>query len=665
MTQPIDACPPAEQLLEFAAGALSEAVQASIENHIDTCDACRGSLSALAKQDATPAKTFGRYELETVLGQGGMGVVYRAWDPQLARPVAIKVVRAQAGHVDALRVRLVREAQALAKLSHPNVCHVYDVDTEGDEVWVAMELIEGTTLRQWAQGRPRDELLEVLIGAAEGIAAAHASGLIHRDIKPENVLVTRDRRPVVTDFGLARADLPVDPTATTQTGDPLLTQTGAIVGTPAYLAPEQLTGDVLDARVDQFAWATMAWELLTAVRPFPVIAAIRLDAIRAGLTPPASLPRPLANVLIRAMSLAPRDRFPSMRALIDALRAPVAAPRTRVPLVVGGAAVLAVGATLVTWQLLRSGDNAVSASTLPAMPDAAVATVEPVAADAAPVAPEPAVDAALAAVPDAAPAPRAAPKHGASVTQPAQPPLRPLNNPSYSVTRAYATMMTFCKVPIDAAHPDPSLGKYGVVDWGKVTRRETVIATLVDRERYMEMYEVRGKRGTYQFDGGGVAAGALGKLDVPVGQLVALCVDPNRPEKSTIYKLPAPWAGGQDLMQSVLPLAAPPRMGKLAALAPLHVDEFKLANSGAKSKLSLPPAAHYLVRAKAEARDGARWDMGKWWLDTAGAKGADLLREGKLVWLVIAPPVFEPGPEGEKPRLVAQAAMVLDEIFPH
>ena len=660
------ACPPAEQLLEFAAGALSDAVQSSIENHIDTCDACRGSLSSLAKQDATPAKTFGRYELETVLGQGGMGIVYRAWDPQLARPVAIKVVRAQAGHVDALRVRLVREAQSLAKLSHPNVCHVYDVDTEGDEVWVAMELIEGTTLRQWAQGRPRDELLEVLLGAAEGIAAAHASGLIHRDIKPENVLVTRDRRPVVTDFGLARVDLPVDPNASTQTGDPLLTQTGAIVGTPAYLAPEQLTGDVLDARVDQFAWATMAWELLTAVRPFPIIAAIRLDAIRAGLTPPASLPRPLANALIRALSLAPRDRFPSMRALIDVLRTPPARHRTRVPLVVGGAAMLAVGATLVTWQLLRSGDSSVSASTLPATPDAAIAVVEPRAADAAP-APAP-LDAAIVAAPDAAPKPRAAPKHAVTTAPPAhttQPPLRPLNNPSYSVKRAYATMMAFCKLPIDAARPDPKLGTHGVVDWGKVTRRETVIATLVDRERYMEMYEVRGQRGAYRFDGGSIAAGALGKLDVPVGQLVALCVDPNRPEKSTIYKLPAPWDGGQDLLQSVIPLSAPPRLGKLAAFSPLHVDEFKLSNSGDKGKLLLPPAPHYLVRAKVEARDGARWDMGKWWLETEGAKGADLVREGKLVWLVIRPPVFEAGVEGEKPRLVAHAAMILDEIFPH
>nr|MDQ3369295.1 serine/threonine protein kinase [Myxococcota bacterium] len=298
MTTP---CPPAEQLLDFAGGKLADAASAAIEAHIDACATCRTTLSSLAKSEVLPTSTFGRYRLETVLGQGGMGIVYRAWDPQLARPIAIKIVR-HAGADRGLRTRLVREAQSLARLSHPNVCHVYDVGTDGDEVWVAMELIDGTTLRQWATGRTGTpplltELLPVLLGAAEGIAAAHAAGLIHRDIKPENVLVTRAGRPVVTDFGLARIELPIDPEGATMTGDPQLTATGAIAGTPAYLAPEQLTGDVIDARVDQFAWAVMAWELLTGVRPFPLLAAVRLDAIRAGVTRPPSLPAPLAAAL--------------------------------------------------------------------------------------------------------------------------------------------------------------------------------------------------------------------------------------------------------------------------------------------------------------------------------------------------------------------------------
>lgn len=140
------ACPPAEQLLEFAAGRLSNDSLAAVEGHIDGCSTCRASLSSLAKSDAPSHQSFGRYRLETVLGSGGMGIVYRAWDPQLARPVAIKIVR-QVGTSAELRTRLVREAQSLARLSHPNVCHCYDVGTEGEEVWVAMELIDGTTLR--------------------------------------------------------------------------------------------------------------------------------------------------------------------------------------------------------------------------------------------------------------------------------------------------------------------------------------------------------------------------------------------------------------------------------------------------------------------------------------------------------------------------------------
>jgi len=158
----MSACPPAEQLLELAAGRLSDDSQASVESHIDSCSACRAALSSLAKGDV-PNTSFGRYRLETVLGSGGMGIVYRAWDPQLARPVAIKVVR-QAGADTQLRTRLVREAQSLARLSHPNVCHVYDVGTESEEVWVAMELIDGTTLRQWATADRSHELLDVLLG---------------------------------------------------------------------------------------------------------------------------------------------------------------------------------------------------------------------------------------------------------------------------------------------------------------------------------------------------------------------------------------------------------------------------------------------------------------------------------------------------------------------
>ncbi len=688
----MSACPPAEQLLDFAAGRLSDDSQASLEGHIDSCASCRASLSALAKHDAAN-QSFGRYRLETVLGSGGMGVVYRAWDPQLARAVAIKVVR-QAND-QGLRTRLVREAQSLAKLSHPNVCHVYDVGTDDAEVWLAMELIEGTTLRQWAATtRSSDELMAVLLGAAEGIAAAHASGLIHRDIKPENVLVTRDGRPIVTDFGLARIDLPVDPSASTISGDPLKTATGAIVGTPAYLAPEQMTGDTLDARVDQFAWAVMAWELLTGARPFPIIAAIRLDAIRVGVTPPPSLAKHVADALVRAMALAPRDRFGSMRELIDALRAtPPADKPSRTPFVVGGAAVLAALTTVIAWQVLKHPDE-------PAPVPAPVTIVEPPVDAQVTTPPPPASDAAVTVVvPDAAVVAETHPvekKHPvdkqpiakksptpvdpytkddapslAAAAPPSPPPApqpqpaHPLKNPSYSLARAYATLIAFCRLPMDPKRPDPALGRFGIIDWGTVVKREIVVAKLVDREMHELLYEVRGQRDTYQFDGSSIAAGVFGILDVPIGTQVALCVDPMRPEKSTIYELPPPWNNGVDLMGSVLPITRPPLVDQMKTLAPLHVDDRDFEISGEKGELKMKPAGHYLVRATVKAADGDRWDMGKWWIEVPKVKGAELVAAGKRLWLVIEKPRFEDGGEGNKPKLIAKVAMVFDEILPH
>ncbi len=271
------ACPAADMLLAFVDGSLGDAAASAVEAHIDACDACRAALSS-AVRGSTPEPTFGRYRVDTVLGAGGMGVVYRAWDPQLTRSVAIKVVRRAGDGTDERgeRARLVREARSLARLSHPHVCHVYDVGEHEGEVWVAMELIEGVDLRAWCAGRSPAEIETALLAAARGLAAAHAVGLVHRDVKPQNILVGRDHRPVVTDFGLARAD----DQGTTSAAP------GTISGTPAYLAPEQLTGSPVDARVDQFAWAVSAWELLYGERPFPIEPSARLASIRSGLSAP-------------------------------------------------------------------------------------------------------------------------------------------------------------------------------------------------------------------------------------------------------------------------------------------------------------------------------------------------------------------------------------------
>jgi serine/threonine protein kinase len=349
---PSVACPSSDTLLAFATGELADQALAEIEIHLDACADCRAAISNFARGDVAPA--FGRYRIDTVLGSGGMGIVYRAWDPQLARAVAIKVVR-RATEDEKGRARLIREAQALARLSHPHVCHVYDVGTDDEEVWVAMELIDGVSLREWA-GQKREGLLEVLLGAAEGIAAAHEAGLVHRDIKPENVLVTRDGRAIVTDFGLARGDETIDPHGSTAKTLSRLTTTGSISGTPAYIAPEQLTGDPVDARVDQFAFGVMAWELLTGAKPFPIVFALRMEAVRNGVTPPTTMRKDVAAVLAKAMAVAPRDRFASMRELIAAIEDPEvlralvpSRRRVAVPVAVGIALVAIAAAAIAAW----------------------------------------------------------------------------------------------------------------------------------------------------------------------------------------------------------------------------------------------------------------------------------------------------------------------------
>ncbi len=215
----------------------------------------------------------GRYVILDRIGAGGMGVVYAAYDPELDRRVALKLLRtdrfAAPGHL-----RLLREAKALARLTHPNVVAVHDAGTFGDQVFVAMELVEGETLRQWLEAGARSwrEVLDRLLAAGRGLAAAHAAGLVHRDFKPENVLLGRDGRVRVVDFGLAKAlaDAAEEPAAPDSGGELAspLTEWGAVLGTPAYMAPEQIRGIAADARSDQFSFCVALYEALYGERPF-------------------------------------------------------------------------------------------------------------------------------------------------------------------------------------------------------------------------------------------------------------------------------------------------------------------------------------------------------------------------------------------------------------
>jgi tetratricopeptide (TPR) repeat protein/predicted Ser/Thr protein kinase len=274
------------------------------------------------------SETIGRHRLIGVLGRGGMGIVYEAHDPALDRRVAIKLVRAGrlSASLDAGQ-RLVREAQAIARLSHPNVVEVYEIGRHGDRLFIAMELIEGTSLRRWLADAPRarDEILAVLRQCGEGLAAAHRAGIVHRDFKPDNVMVSPGGRVRVLDFGLA---LPGEPTSGASEepmlgGDERLTQTGTAMGTPAYMAPEQFVGGDVDARTDQFAFCIVAVEALSGRRPFEgeSLDELARHTSRTKMDPLAwkDVPHGLARVLRRGLSAKREDRWPDMEALLAAL----------------------------------------------------------------------------------------------------------------------------------------------------------------------------------------------------------------------------------------------------------------------------------------------------------------------------------------------------------
>jgi len=275
--------------------------------------------------------TVGRYVILGKVGEGGMGVVYAAYDPELDRKLALKVLRKAEEHrAEARRLRLAREAQAMARLSHRNVISVHDVGRIDDQVFVAMEFIEGESLTSWLRSeRAWPQIIEVFVQAGHGLAAAHRAGLVHRDFKPDNVMVTRDGRVVVTDFGLARAtggvagssdDEPMG-TGRLATLSTTVTAAGAIMGTPAYMAPEQHDGGRVHARSDQFAFAVALYEALYGERPFPgedlASLAYHVGSGHVRPAPPrTSVPSWVRRVLLRALSVDPDERYPSMDGLL-------------------------------------------------------------------------------------------------------------------------------------------------------------------------------------------------------------------------------------------------------------------------------------------------------------------------------------------------------------
>jgi len=290
----------------------------------------KGSVrKALFGRSGDPTR-IGRFTVLRRLGAGGMGVVYSAYDDELERKVAIKVVREERGTDDASRERLRREALAVAKLNHPNVVSVFEVGSHDDRLFVAMEFVRGGTVRQWlAKGeRSWREIRDVFVWAADGVAAAHDAGLVHRDLKPDNVMVV-DGGPVrvkVLDFGLAsvtRDEPNAEPPSEDEIEATQLTVTGHVLGTPAYMPPEQRRGERVDARGDQYALCVSLWEALHGAHPFVVDGALDRDAAKRSrpLVPRRrGVPSWLDSVVSRGMSANSEDRYPSMHALADALR---------------------------------------------------------------------------------------------------------------------------------------------------------------------------------------------------------------------------------------------------------------------------------------------------------------------------------------------------------
>ena len=339
------------------------------------------------EKDSAPAPSLARgtevdrFIVLGLLGRGAMGEVYAAHDPELDRKIAIKLLRAGGNDTepgDAGRARLIREAQAIAKVSHPNVVVVYDVGTFEGRVFIAMEFIAGHTLGYWLQSQPRTvaEILEVFSGAGRGLAAAHEKELVHRDFKPENVMVGVDGQARVMDFGLVRLaidrDKPdperssapprmlasiasangksYDPLATYVIEGPVeaannadvlpdaadwnLTQAGAVIGTPAYMSPEQFRGDTADARTDQFSFCVALYEALYGERPFSGVNVMELTSnVISGRVRPEPLgtrvPRRIRQALMRGMNIDPDERFSTMGALLAELRSDAALAGTR------------------------------------------------------------------------------------------------------------------------------------------------------------------------------------------------------------------------------------------------------------------------------------------------------------------------------------------------
>ncbi len=327
-------CPDSEVFAAFLDGSLPEVQLQELHEHLDDCPDCTALVIALGQQrdEVDLPEAIGRYQIRREIGAGGMGVVYEGYDPELDRAVAIKLLHpdraSDAGRVE----RMKREARLLASLSHPNIVSIYDVGTWQGQVFLTLEFVDGESLAQWLDGHDADwrRVVEIFLEAGKGIAAAHAAGVIHRDIKPDNILISGKGRVFVTDLGLARAMRP----GLDETRPPgerraktwnTLTDSHAVLGTPAFMAPEQYQGAEVDERTDVFAFCASLYRAVYRKPPFAgrTIFDLAGNICRGEvLAPPVGeAPAALFEVIRAGLDPDPEVRPASMQALEAALQA--------------------------------------------------------------------------------------------------------------------------------------------------------------------------------------------------------------------------------------------------------------------------------------------------------------------------------------------------------
>lgn len=355
-------CPPDGVLAQYIEQTLSPEQYEELQRHLEGCDACDLMLTMLAGESRVgnaleassgldtsldrfvrrthlvaqfrEGSSVGRFRILRQVGQGAMGIVYAAYDPQLDRNVALKVLLDDGTEDTGLSQsaqdpnggRLLREARSMARLTHPNIVTLFEVGVAGGRVFLAMQLVEGSTLADWLRGGPpRDHVLALFVDVARALDAAHRAGVVHRDLKPHNILVSANGEAKVTDFGLADTSVASAVAEARDSARAFLTstlhRTRGLVGTPAYMAPEVLIGERADALSDQFSFAVCLHEALTGKRPYDAASLDELVQVveKGAPTVDASLDKAIATPLRRALAKEPAERFESMSALADAL----------------------------------------------------------------------------------------------------------------------------------------------------------------------------------------------------------------------------------------------------------------------------------------------------------------------------------------------------------